>query len=64
MAGSRRWSPPNARLRSARPISLADVPAAEEFAVIVTRRGADGRHEPVAVLDDDALIERAIRKAA
>ena len=53
-----------ARLRSARPISLADVPAAEEFAVIVTRRGADGRHEPVAVLDDDALIERAIRKAA
>ena len=44
------------------PISLADVPAAEEFAVVVTRRGADGRHEPVAIVDDEALIERAIRK--
>jgi hypothetical protein len=53
-----------ARLRHATPISLADVPAADEFAVIVTRRGADGRHEPVAVLDDEALVERAIRKAA
>src|SRR5690349_12177516 len=33
-----------ARLRSAAPISLADVPAGEEFAVVVTRRGADGTH--------------------
>ena len=31
-----------ARLRAAPPISLADVPADEEFAVVVTRRGADG----------------------
>ena len=53
-----------ARLRSARPISLADVPAEEEFAVIVTRRGPDGTHEPVAVLDDEALVERAIRRVA
>jgi hypothetical protein len=53
-----------ARLRAASPISLADLPRSEEFAVIVTRRGADGRHEPVAVLDDESLIERAIRKAA
>jgi len=35
-----------------------------EFAVIVTRRGADGRHQPVALVADEALIERAIRKAA
>jgi hypothetical protein len=53
-----------ARLRSAPSISLAELPAAEEFAVIVTRRGADGRHEPVAVIEDEALIERAIRNAA
>jgi hypothetical protein len=53
-----------ARLRSAPAISLADVPAGDEFAVIVTRRGADGRHEPVAIVDDDALVERAIRRAA
>jgi hypothetical protein len=53
-----------AKLRSAPPMSLADVPADEEFAVVVTRRGADGRHEPVAIVDDEALVERAIRRAA
>jgi hypothetical protein len=52
-----------ARLRSAHPIALADVPAEEEFAVIVTRRGADGTHEPVAIVEDEALVERAIRRA-
>jgi len=53
-----------AKLRSASPISLAEVPAGEEFAVIVTRRGADGTHEPVAIIDDESLVERAIRRAA
>ena len=53
-----------ARLRSAPAISLADVPVEEEFAVVITRRAADGSHEPVAVVDDEALVERAIRKAA
>jgi hypothetical protein len=53
-----------ARLRKAAPISLADVPAAEEFAVVVTRRGADGTHEAVAIVDDEALVERAIRRVA
>ena len=52
-----------ARLRSAPSITLADVPADEEFAVVVTRRGADGRHEPVAIVEDEALVERAIRRA-
>jgi hypothetical protein len=52
-----------ARLRNAAPISLADVPEADEFAVVITRRGADGRHEPVAIIDDEALVERAIRRA-
>jgi hypothetical protein len=53
-----------ARLRSAPSISLADVPAAEEFAVVVTRRGTDGSHEAVAIVDDEALVERVIRRIA
>jgi hypothetical protein len=53
-----------ARLRTGPSISLGDLPADEEFAVIVTRRGADGRHEAVAIVDDEALVERAIRGAA
>jgi hypothetical protein len=52
-----------AKLRAAPPISLAEVPAEEEFAVVVTRRGADGRHEAVAIINDEALIDRAIRRA-
>jgi len=53
-----------ARLRSAPLITLADVPADEEFAIVVTRRGADGRHEPVAIVEDEALVERVIRRVA
>jgi hypothetical protein len=53
-----------ARLRSAPAISLADFPADEEFALVVTRRRADGTHEPVAIVDDEALVERAIRRSA
>ncbi|MEP6983687.1 MAG: hypothetical protein ABI853_08595 [Sphingomicrobium sp.] len=52
-----------AHLRKAPALSLADVPAGDEFALVVTRRGADGRHEPVAFVDDEALVERAIRRA-
>jgi len=36
----------------------------EEFALAVTRRRADGTHEIVAMVDDQALVERAIRRAA
>jgi hypothetical protein len=53
-----------AKLRSAPPMTLADLPVDDEFAVVITRRTADGSHEPVAVVDDEALVERAIRKAA
>jgi hypothetical protein len=53
-----------ARLRSAPAMSLSDIPAQEEFAVVITRRSADGSHEAVAVVDDETLVERAIRKAA
>jgi hypothetical protein len=53
-----------AKLRIAPTISLAEVPDNQEFAVVVTRRGAHGLHELVAVVDDESLIERAIRGAA
>ena len=53
-----------ARLRTAAPITLADMPADEEFAVVITRRGASGEHELVAIVEDQALIERAIRRSA
>jgi len=53
-----------AKLRTALPIDLADVADVGEFALVLTRRGPDGRHEPVAVVDDEKLVERAIRRAA
>jgi hypothetical protein len=52
------------RLRSAKPVSMQSLPGDEEFCLILTRRGADGSHEPVAVISDPALVDRAIRKAA
>jgi hypothetical protein len=52
-----------AKLRNAPAMLLTEIPADEEFAVVITRRAADGSYEPVAVVDDEALVERAIRKA-
>jgi len=51
------------QLRAAPALSLADAPAADEFALVLTRRNGDGRHEPVAFVADEALVERAIRGA-
>ncbi len=53
-----------AKLRTAAPISLDAIATDEEFCVVITRRSADGRHEAVAVVDDPAIVERAIRGAA
>jgi hypothetical protein len=52
------------KLRAASPISLAKLPRKHEFALVVMRRGADGMHEPVAVVADEALIARVIRTIA
>ena len=52
------------KLRAAPAMSLGDLPSHEEFALVVTRRCADGSYEPVAVIDDEALVERAIRRTA
>ena len=53
-----------AKLRAAPAIELSEIVSDEEFSVVITRRRADGGHEAVAVIDDAALIDRAIRKAA
>jgi hypothetical protein len=52
-----------ARLRQAPALALGELAIDDEFAVVVTRRRADGGHEAVAVLNDESLIERAIRRA-
>ncbi|MGI8611113.1 MAG: PAS domain-containing protein [Sphingomicrobium sp.] len=52
------------RLRAAGPMSLQSLPDDEEFCLVLTRRGPDGVHEPVAVISDPALVDRAIRRAA
>ncbi|HEU5285579.1 MAG TPA: hypothetical protein VFU20_03580, partial [Sphingomicrobium sp.] len=52
------------RLRSAEPLALQSLPGDEEFCLVLTRRGADGTHQPVARIADPALVERAIRRSA
>jgi hypothetical protein len=51
------------RLRSALSVELGDIASHEEFALVLTRRSIGGTHEAVAVIDDPALVERAIRRA-
>jgi hypothetical protein len=51
-------------LRSAPPIALADLATNEEFALVLTRRNADGRHEVVQLVSDAAMLDRALRRAA
>ena len=52
-----------AKLRDAAPIALESVTAESEFALVLARRRADGGVEPVALVDDEAMVERAIRRA-
>lgn len=52
------------QLRSAPAVSLSDITGEEEFALVLTRRSSGGGHEAVALIDDPALVERAIRRAA
>ena len=52
-----------ARLRAAEPILLETVSAESEFALVLTRRRSDGGVEPVALVDDEAMVEKAIKRA-
>ena len=52
------------KLRAAPAITLADLPTEDEFALVVTRKRADGSYEAIALIDDEGLVEKAIRRAA
>ncbi|HEX8262374.1 MAG TPA: hypothetical protein VF547_05815 [Allosphingosinicella sp.] len=51
-------------LRAARPIGHVDLPGEAEFVLLLARRDEVGGLAVVAPVADDALLERAIRKAA
>jgi len=52
-----------AKLRAAVPLALESVSAESEFSLVLARRRADGGVEAVAVVDDEAMVERAIKRA-
>jgi hypothetical protein len=52
------------QLRQVAPMRLSEIETGDEFALVLTRRSADGGYQPVAVVDDPAMVEKAIRKAA
>ena len=53
-----------AQLRTATSIPLAQLPTNQEFALVLTRRNADGVHEVVELVADGVMLDRAIRRAA
>ena len=52
------------KLRDVAPVELDAIQSDDEFSLVLTRRTADGHHEAVAIVDDPAMVERAIRRAA
>ncbi|MEO7635206.1 MAG: hypothetical protein ABIS38_06120 [Sphingomicrobium sp.] len=52
------------KLRAAPPLALADIVPTQEFSLVLTRIGSDGRVQAVALIEDQALVERAVRHAA
>ena len=52
-----------AKLREAAPITLEAVPGDAEFALVLARRRIDGGVELVALVDDEVMVEKAIRRA-
>src|SRR5205085_5330417 len=50
------------KLRDAPIVEIASIRSDDEFSLVLTRRNAEGHHEPVAVVDDPAMVERAIRR--
>ena len=53
-----------AALRAAAPLALAQLPTNQEFALVLTRRNANGVHELVELVADAAMLDRALRNAA
>ena len=52
------------KLRAAPTLSLQSLLCDDEFCLVVARRGANGAYEPVALVADPSLLDRAIRRAA
>nr|NUR36997.1 hypothetical protein [Sphingomonas sp.] len=52
-----------AKLREAKPIALETIDADAEFSLVLTRRLADGGVEAVALVEDEAMVEKAIKRA-
>ena len=59
-----RGEPARAALRERTSMTLEDLPTDEEFALVLTRRNADGVHQVVALVNDQAMLERALKAAA
>ena len=53
-----------AALRETLPVNLGRLPANQEFTLVILRRSPEGVHQTVAVIDDQAMLERAIRRTA
>ncbi|MEO7813932.1 MAG: hypothetical protein ABIR87_00615 [Sphingomicrobium sp.] len=53
-----------AALRETLPINLGRLPTDQEFTLVILRRSPEGVHQTVAVIDDQAMLERAIRRTA
>ena len=53
-----------AALRETLPVNLGRLPASQEFTLVILRRSPEGVHQTVAVIDDQAMLERAIRRNA
>jgi len=51
-------------MRAAPPLALADITTSSEFALVLTRVDSAGLLQAVAVIEDAALVDRAIRHAA
>ena len=51
-------------MRAAPPLALADIKITSEFALVLTRVDSAGEHQAVALIEDSALVDRAIRFAA
>ena len=51
-----------AKLRAAPPIALDAVEAESEFSLVLARRRSDGGVEAVAVVTDEAMVEKAIKR--
>ena len=51
-------------LREALPVNLGRLPSDQEFVLVILRRSPEGVHQAVAIVDDPAMLERAVRRSA